>query len=413
MIAEGRISAVGPASQVNIPKDAQVVSAEGKFLTPGLWNMHLHAGSYEDAKKALPGLLAKGITGVRDMGAPLDDVVRLRGETGNGILLGPRLVVSGPLLQGPLPFQMPLLLSVNSKVEARQTVSRLKARGVDFVKVQDTLPRDLYLAIADQAKREHLPLAGHIPPSVLAVEVADVGQVSIEHLGGQFLGVLLGCSRREGALHAEQVATMQALRRALEKGQPPAKTHLRAAFARAVLDSYDDKKAASLFTRFVRRGTWQCPTLVTLRTLWEGQKEGLSEEDLAYGARVYAKNLEVVRSMHRAGVRFLAGTDGPYTSEPSALHDELAVLVEAGLTPLEALQAATRNPAAFFGKLNVFGALETGKVADLVLLEANPVEDIRNTQTIAGVVVRGRFLTKSALQEMVAGTSGAQAKHRP
>lgn len=330
VVTDGRISAVGRASKIEIPKDAQVVPADGKFLIPGLWNMHLHAGSYEEARKALPALLAKGITGVRDMGAPLDDVLRLRHETGSRILLGPRLVVSGPLLQGPLPFQTPLLLSVNNKVEARQTVSRLKARGVDFVKVQDTLPRDLYLAIANQAKREHLPLAGHIPPSVLAAEVADVGQVSVEHLGGQFLGILLGCSRREGALHAEQVATMQALRQALEKGQPPTKMHLRAAFARAVLDSYDDKKAASLFARFVRRGTWQCPTLVTLRTLWEGQKEGLSEEDLAYGARVYAKDLEVVRSMHRAGVRFLAGTDGPYTSDPSALHDELALLVEAG-----------------------------------------------------------------------------------
>jgi hypothetical protein len=277
---------------------------------------------------------------------------------------------------------------------------------VDFVKVQDTLPRDLYFAIADQAKREHLPLAGHIPPSVLAAEVADAGQVSVEHLGGQFLGILLGCSRREEALHARQATTVQALRQALAKGQPPAKTHLRAPFARAVLDSYDDQKATSLFRRFARRGTWQCPTLVTLKTLWESQKEGLSEEDLDYGARVYAKDLEVVRSMHRARVRFLAGTDGPYTGDPFALHDELALLVEGGLTPLEALQTATRNPAAFFGELPLHGTVARGRTADLVLLEANPLEDIRNTRTIAGVVVRGRFFTKSALREMAAATSG-------
>lgn len=116
-----------------------MVSGAGKFLMPGLWNMHLHAGSYEDARRSLPGLLAKGITGVRDMGAPLDDVLRLRSETENGTVLGPRLVVCGPLLQGPLPFQMSLLLSVGNEAEAREAVTRLKARGVDFVKVQDTL----------------------------------------------------------------------------------------------------------------------------------------------------------------------------------------------------------------------------------------------------------------------------------
>jgi imidazolonepropionase-like amidohydrolase len=154
--------------------------------------------------------------------------------------------------------------------------------------------------------------------------------VSIEHLGGQFLGILLGCSRQEAALHAEQATIVQALLAALEQGRPPAKTHLGAAFVRAVLDSYDDERASRLFSRFVQRGTWQCPTLVSLKTLWENEKEGLSEEDLAYGARVYAKSLEVVRAMHRAGVPFLAGTDGPYAPASSALHDELALLVEDG-----------------------------------------------------------------------------------
>jgi hypothetical protein len=122
-------------------------------------------------------------------------------------------------------------------------------------------PHDLYLAIADQATHEHLPLVGHIPPSVLAIEAVDAGQVSIEHLGGHFLGILLGCSRQEAALRAEQATIVRALLAAWEQGRPSAKTHLGAAFVRAVLDSYGDERTARLFSRFVQSGTWQCPTL--------------------------------------------------------------------------------------------------------------------------------------------------------
>ncbi len=410
LIVGGRIAGVGRTGQVTIPKGAQVVQAQGKFLIPGLWNMHLHAGSYNDAKRALPALLASGITGVRDMGAPLEDVLRLRAETAVGGLLGPRLVVCGPLLQGPLPFRMPLLVSLTSEFEARQTVTRLKDSNVDFVKVQDALPRDLYFAIADQARRERRPLAGHVPPSILAREAADAGQVSIEHLGGQFLGVLLGCSRLESALHAQQVSAVEALRLALERGDPPTKSHLRAPFVRAVLESYDDLVAASLFSRFVERGTWHCPTLVALKTLWDGEKQGLTEEDLLFGARVFARDLEVVASMHHAGVRLLAGTDGPYAGKPGVLQDELALLVEAGLSPLQALQTATLNPAVFLHQSSRFGTLEPGKTADLVLLDGDPLEDIRNTQRVAGVILGGRLLTKAALQEIAARAPATSAQ---
>jgi hypothetical protein len=295
---------------------------------------------------------------------------------------------------------MPMLLSVGNTAEAQQAVSTLKGRGVDFVKVQDTLPRELYRAIVDESKRQHLPFAGHIPPSIRAVETADAGQASIEHLGGQFLGVLLGCSRRETALHEEQQSTFEAIRKALEEGQSPAKPHLRAPFISAVLESYDDDKAARLFARFVERHTWHCPTLVTLKTLWHDNREGLGEENLEHGEKVYARNLAVVRAMQRTGVQFLAGTDGPLASA-ARVHDELEALVEAGLTPLEALQTATRGPASFLG-LSSLGTIEEGKAADLVLLEANPLDDIRNTRKVSAVVIRGRLLSKASITETLA-----------
>jgi len=398
--ANGRIAALGKSGRIKLSKGVQVVPANGRFLIPGLWNMHLHAGNYEEGRKALGRLLAYGITGVRDMGAPLDDVLRLRQETGEARLVGPRLVVAGPLLQGPISLHLPLLLPLWDEGEARDTVDMLKQRGVNFVKVGDTVPRALYFAISDQAKRRNLPVAGHLPPTVRVAEAAEAGQASIEHLGGRFFGVLVGCSRREDELRRKLISIYDEALAALERNEKPAAPQFHAAFARTLLESYDPERAAALFTGFSHHRTWQCPTLVALRTLWEDNEEDLDEEDTRYGAKVFAKDLEVVSAMQRADVRFLAGTDGPYGQGGQSLHAELALLVEAGFTPMEALQAATRNPAEFLGKLDSLGTVEQGKIADLVLLEANPLQDIHNIGKVAAVVLGGRLITASEIKRL-------------
>jgi imidazolonepropionase-like amidohydrolase len=133
---------------VKVPPNARVLEAHGKYLIPGLWNMHVHLGSYEDGKRALSEYLGAGITGLRDMGSPLDDILRLRRETDSGTILGPHLIIAGPLIQGPLPFQLPMFISVKDAAEARQTVQELKRRRVDFIKVQDAIPNDIYVAVA-------------------------------------------------------------------------------------------------------------------------------------------------------------------------------------------------------------------------------------------------------------------------
>jgi hypothetical protein len=397
LITGDRITALGKTGKVRIPRNAKVLDVVGKFLIPGLWDMHIHCVNYENGRRFLPVLVQHGITGVRDMGSPLEDILRLRRETREGKLSGPRMVVAGPLLQGPLPFQLPFILSVHNKVEARQAVINLKGRGVDFIKLQDALPRELYFAVADEAKRQHIAFAGHVPPSITAMEAATAGQHSIEHLGGRFHGVLLSCSGREKELTGRIRDVVNGALRALnEKREPDDSEIFRANFIRPLLDSYDLRKARALLSAFRKNGTWQVPTLIAqpMREALRGGRKDLSAEDIRYGELLTLKQFEVVAAMKRAGVKILAGTDLP--PDGLTLHEELSLLVEGGLTPMEALQAATRNPAEFLGRLDSLGTVERGKIADLVLLDANPLEDIRNTRKIHAVIINGKLVTASS-----------------
>ena len=390
LISDGHIAAIGKAGRMKIPANAEVLDGRGKYLIPGLWNMHVHLGAYEDGKRALSAFLAEGITGIRDMGSPLDDILRLRQETNDGTIAGPRMAVAGPLVQGPLPFERPVFISVKDIAAARATVDMLHHRGVDFIKVQDAIPHDIYVAVATQARYDHIPFVGHIPPTVLPEEASDLGQHSIEHLGGRFWGVLIGSSARESELHAQEVQMYQDVLTALGKNEPPPTSNMRSEFTRAIVESYDPQKAAAMIRRFRRNRTWQCPTLVVLHTLWADNEAHYTSEDLRWADRLLARNAEIIAMMKRSGVGLLAGTDLPPGARNGTIHDELAYLVDAGLTPMEALETATRNAAEFLGKLDTVGTIERNKAADLVLLDANPLDDIHNTARISAVIIRGR-----------------------
>lgn len=403
IVVGNRLSAIAKTGKVRLPKNAQIIEASGKYLIPGLWDMHIHSGGYENGRKYFPLLIAKGITGVRDMGTPLEEILPLRKDVNERKFLAPRMMIVGHLLQGPLPFKNPIFVSVNNKVEASQAVINLKKNGVNFIKIHDAVPRDIYFAIAAEAKRQGLPLVGHVPPFISAIEASNAGQQSIEHLGGRFYGVLLACSTREVEL-TERIKLMinDVLKAFGEKREPDDSAIFRADFTKPLFESFSEQKAKLVFATFRKNKTWQVPTLVAppLREAINERKD-LSEDDIIYAKKLVRNQFDIVAAMQRAGVKIMAGTDLPL--DKPKLHEELALLVEAGLTPMQALQTATSNPAKFLNMSDSLGTIEKGKLADLVLLDANPLDDIANTKKISAVVANGRYLSKEKLREMLGG----------
>lgn len=423
LIEGDRITALGKARTVTVPDGARIVDAKGKFLIPGLWDMHAHL-TYSHFLKLN---IANGVTGVREMGgspAEFEALRVLRKRIADGQLVGPRIVAAGVVVDGPRETSRPDSLQVTNDTEAREAVDSLKQMGADFVKVYSMLQRDGYFAVAAEAKHQSLAFGGHVPASVSAAEASDAGQKSLEHL----FGVLAGCSSIEAQLTAESKA-------AAERSGIAGFVTAEIGAQLKALERYDDQTAASLFARFVRNGTWQVPTLTGWRNLsaaddvqlindprsryipaerrqaWKSQREGLRKSLPAefFKARLIEKQFEVVLAMQKAGVGIMTGTDsaGLYLYPGFSLHEELALLVKAGLTPMEALQAATRNPAKYLGLLDRSGTVEKDRLADLVLLDANPLVEISNTQKIAAVMLAGKLITKPELDQLL---SEAQAE---
>jgi len=397
VVTGDRITNVGKTGKLRVPKGAEVMDGTGKFLIPGLWDMHVHLSITTEA--SLPAFVANGVTGVRDMGGDASQIDGWRKRIDAGLLLGPRIIRAGPFVDGPKKTAM-YRLTVNDEAEARQAVVSLKQQGMDFVKVHNRVPRDAYLALADECRKKGMAFVGHIPRGVSAEEASEAGQRSIEHT--------------ETLIEA---AAFQ-----------PGST---AKSPEEALDTYTAERRRGLFGLFVKNGTWYCPTLIEYnnfayetdpavlddprqRFLAPATKEYIDRffplpprdtpvEQYAPRRAIYERLLGLVGEMQRAGVGILAGTDPPARGvfPGFSLHDELVLLVRAGLTPMEALQAATRNPARFLGKLDSWGTIERGKLADVVLLDANPLENIHNTRGIAAVVLGGRLIPRPELQTML------------
>ena len=414
VIKKGRISGLARVGFVAEGRDIQIVNANGKYMVPGLWDMHAHSAFMSppwDEKVIYPLYIANGVTGVRDMGGDPDVLERRRNRIDGGELLGPHLILAGPFLAGGKSD--PQTIAVNTPEEARQAVDAVKKRGLDFVKIL-SVPRDSYFAVADEAAKQKIPFVGHVPYSVSVREAATAGQKSIEHL----TGVLLACSSQEDKLRAQGLA-------ALAKRDYAAYEKL----GSQIIGTYDQTKASALFLQLAQSNTWQVPTLVwtqansriddpdlqsdprlkyvpaSVRGQWDPAKlrEKTSPEELTGLKTEAARDLELVKAMHGAGVKFMAGSDGPdpYVFPGFSLHDELEWLVKGGFTPLQALQSATFNPALFLGKMDKYGVVEPERVADLVLLDANPLEDIRNTRRIFGVVASGKYYSRQDLDALL------------
>ncbi|HEX2662853.1 MAG TPA: amidohydrolase family protein [Candidatus Acidoferrum sp.] len=400
-----------------------MLDARGQYLIPGLWDMHVHSafGDWFPGGRdiILPLFIANGVTGARDMGGDTPILLQWRKEIADGRIIGPRMVISGPMLDGYLPdgkLRFPSSVAITTPASAVAAVDLLKTEGVDFIKVQSVISHDAYLAAAAEAHRKGLPIVGHVPDKVRIAEVVEAGQKSIEHL----MGIFEGCSKEEDKFI---------------KGEGSLKL---------LLTTQDQQRCDSLIKLLSQNQTWQVPTLawqrggtfldqrdlkhqpldkyvpaywrdVTWRRFTEEMMSDLLRDPLELRQDYFARNLQMVGAMHRAGVPFMAGTDtapGVYIMPGFSLHDELANFVEAGFTPMESLETATSNPAKFLGMEGRLGSVEPGKIADLVLLSANPLEDIRNTQKINAVVADGRLFDRVALDQILASVEAAAKRQK-
>ena len=338
IVRDGKIEEVGSsAGELGGNSPGTPVNGTGKYLIPGLWDMHVHmvfGDWFPRAREVtLPLFIANGITGVRDMGGELDVLQKWRKEISAGTLIGPRMVISGPMLDGPQP-RFPSSIAIRTSDDGRRAVDDLKHRGADFIKLQSLIPRDAVFAIADEAKKQDIPFVGHVPDAVRASEASNAGQKSFEHLIGIF----------EGSSPLED----QFIKGAKTESQ--------------FLSTYDSKLAEKLFALLAKNQTWQCPTLVwerggnlieerdlahdtraryvpaywkevTWKRFTDQVEHEFNTDDLATRKRFVEKELEVVNAMHHAGIPFLAGTDTPpgvYIFPGFSLHEELELCVAAG-----------------------------------------------------------------------------------
>jgi hypothetical protein len=399
-----RIASVAPTQDSDATPNS--IDAHGAYLIPGLWDMHVHVHDPDE----LPLYIVNGVTGIRIMSGERDTAAR-RAELAREVP-SPEIYLASAIVDGDPPI-WPGSIVVKKPADARRTVDEIKSSGADFVKVYNRIPRDAYFAIADEAKQQHIPFEGHVPDAITAQEASSAGQRSIEHL----TGIPISCSSKQNELMAESLRA-QMFRDKL------------VVVARAY-QSYDAAKCRALFEDFRRNQTWQVPTLTVLqlwgrlddqrylsdprqayidhksRDRWEErtdfQRHHWSGPQFDMARGIFSADKKIVGAMFRAGVPMMAGTDAmnPYCFPGFSLHDELALLVQSGVTPLAALQMATINPAQFMDRTADLGTVEPGKIANLVLLRADPLADIHNTTQIEAVWLEGKYFNHEALSEML------------
>lgn len=429
LIQADTIVSVGPATAAP-PRAEAVVDGRGRYLIPGLWDMHAHlrmsgGPAWISTDWMMPLQIAHGITGVRDMNSDcenpsqgpvcIEQMLAWRDSIAAGALLGPRLLaLSSFQINPPWDFDM-------TAEQAQGVIPQLAERGMDFLKIYTRMSPTTLRVVADAAQRHGLRVAGHVPLRVTVAEASEAGFWSVEHARD----LLFDCHPGGPAF------------RATARSQTPSTAEMR-----AMVDQHDPARCATVFATMVRHGTWYVPTHVTRRMdamahdsafrndprnrfippmaleAWRQDADRMVASDPSPAGRrafmdFYQAGLAITGAAHRAGVGVLVGTDGgdSFVYPGSAVQDELVELVKAGLTPAEALRAATLRPAEFLRLTDRHGSVEPGRRADLVLLDADPLTDIANVRKIRAVVFRGEVLDRARLDRLL--DQAAAAARRP
>jgi len=400
VVVDGRIATIGPVDGTPVPEGARIVEGRGRWLMPGLGEMHAHVPpDPEAAERILFLYLSQGVTTARGMlGQPAH--LELRERLASGDVLGPRLFTTGPSLNGN---------SIPDPDSAARAVRHQAELGYDLLKIHPGLTRAAYDEIARTADEAGIEWAGHVPADVGLARALEAGQASIDHLDQYMEAIVADGTDTDPSFF----------------------------FGLNLAGFVDDAKIEEVARATADAGVWNVPTqslienmalptppeelaaLPSMRYMppatvegWVGAKRDLLESTLysAEAARVAVDvRRRLIKALHDAGAGLLLGSDAPQVFQVPgfSIHQELEILVEAGLTPYDALRAGTYNVAAYFDALDEFGIVEEGRSADLLLVEQNPLEDVRNVANLAGVMIRGRWVPAEEIDQRLEAIAAA------
>ena len=431
ILKDGKIEMVKPSGEIILDPDNEIIDGTGKYLIPGLWDAHMHFAFMEGlAPRMFDLYLGYGVTSLRDTGGKLAFVKKWKEEAEANPTEAPRVMIAGPLLDGmpnvydgSAPTRPPLSVGLGTVEALKDQVNLLDSAGVDLLKAYEMLSPEQFTALMEIAVEKGLKVTGHVPLSMDVISASNAGLNSMEHMRN----LELSCAANSAELLKQRRELLAAGKNDLGG---ILRSRLHDAQRENAIRNYDQNQADKVLRALSQNQTWQIPTL-TLSTSfservfaepewqesfqylpdsvalgWKAAIKNIAEQPVTPFQREYAEWLfNMVGQIHQAGIDIMAGTDAPifFLTPGRSLHEELAVLVRAGLSPIEALKAATLNPARYFDLEEELGLIQAGMWADLVILTANPLEDIENTQRIDAVVRQGKYYNRNALDHMLQG----------
>lgn len=421
IIKDGKIHKIAATNELKLSQKNKIVDGSGKYVIPGLWDTHIHFAFIEElAPNMFDLFLAYGVTGVRDTGGQIDFVKQWKDKSLANPKSTPRVMIAGPLLDGmPNVYNGSdaghphLSTGLNSVNAVEQQVNMLDSIGVDFLKAYEMLTPDQFAKITQLAREKGLKVTGHVPLSMDVISASNAGLNSMEHMRN----LELSC-----ASNAEEL--LENRKQLLASGKNDTGAILRSRIHKTqripAIENYDENKAKEVLRVLAKNETWQIPTLAlyastrlkenfkylpdSIKKEWE-KGLALSQNIETPPDRIkYAEfMLKMIGQIHENKIEIMAGTDTPigYLTPGLSLHEELNLLVKSGLSPLEAIKTATMNPAKYFNLEDELGLIEENMFADLVILDANPLENINNTKQINAVLKQGNYFDRTTLDQIL------------